>query len=102
MGSLLAQSSPRHLTHELLSALQTLLAAVGPCEELVHDVLRHLVVNLRLWRAAPAEVQQHLVLILLQLAQVMCYTVLTIPGIGLENGNHWYHQNVNGNLHGNT
>ena len=70
MGSLLAQSGPRHLTHDLLSALETLLAAVGPCEELVHDVLRHLVVNLRLWRAAPAEVQQHLVLILLQLAQV--------------------------------
>ncbi|GAB4815481.1 hypothetical protein N2152v2_002527 [Parachlorella kessleri] len=82
MGFLLAQSGPRHLTHELLSALETLLTAVGPCEELLHDVLRYLVVNLRLWRTAPAEVQQHLVLVLLQLAQaepVMLRRLLPIP-----------------------
>lgn len=69
MAHLLSLAHPRHLTHDLLSALEALLAAVGPCEELAHEVLHRLLLNLALWRAAPAEVQQHLVGVMVQLAQ---------------------------------
>lgn len=70
MGHLLLEAHPRHRTHDLVSAAQALLGVLGSCEELAHDALRHLLLNLQLWHAAPAEVQAHLLTVLLQLAQV--------------------------------
>ncbi|PRW34047.1 BEACH domain-containing lvsC isoform X1 isoform B [Chlorella sorokiniana] len=60
---------PALLTPELLAAQQQLLGAVTESRELSHSVLRHLLLNLRLWSAAAPSVQHQLLGLWAQLAQ---------------------------------
>lgn len=62
--------SSRHLSGELLAAQQQLLGAVAECGELAEAVLRHLILNLRLWSAAPPGVQHQVLSLWGQLAEV--------------------------------
>lgn len=70
VAHLLQQRSPRHLSIELLHAMEALLRAVGPCEALHTAVLQRLLLNLRLWAAAPLPIQRSFQALLLKLAKV--------------------------------
>ena len=69
VAHLLQQRSPRHLSIELLHAMEALLRAVGPCEALHMAVLQRLLLNLRLWAAAPLPIQRSFQALLLKLAK---------------------------------
>ena len=69
VAHLLQQRSPRHLSIELLHAMEALLRAVGPCEALHTAVLQRLLLNLRLWAAAPLPIQRSFQALLLKLAK---------------------------------
>ncbi|KAK9824084.1 hypothetical protein WJX72_007613 [[Myrmecia] bisecta] len=58
MAYLLQQRSPRHLTTALAKALEGLVRAVRPSEDLTVAVLERLLLNLNLWSAAPADAQR--------------------------------------------
>ena len=70
MGHLLQHALPRHLDRQLLSALEGLGHAVAASSELHEEVLRRLVLNLRLWSAASPGVQRSLLDMCLKVAQV--------------------------------
>ena len=70
MGHLLQQASPRHLDRPLLGALEGLGSAVAASPELHEEVLRRLVLNLRLWSAASPGVQRSLLDMCLKVARV--------------------------------
>lgn len=70
VAHLLQQRSTRHLTVELLHALEALLRAVAPAEALHTAVLQRLLLNLRLWAAAPISIQRSFQALLLKLAKV--------------------------------
>ena len=70
VAHLLQQRSPRHLTLNLLHAMEALLRAVGPSEALHTAVMQRLLLNLRLWAAAPLPIQRSFQALLLKLAKV--------------------------------
>lgn len=70
VAHLLQQRHPRHLTLDLLKALEALLRAVGPAEALRTAVVQRLLLNLRLWAAAPLPIQRSYQALLLRLAKV--------------------------------
>ena len=70
VAHLLQQRSPRHLTLDLLHAMEALLRAVGPSEVLHTAVMQRLLLNLRLWAAAPLPIQRSFQALLLKLAKV--------------------------------
>ena len=70
VAHLLQQRSPRHLTLDLLHAMEALLRAVGPSEALHTAVMQRLLLNLRLWAAAPLPIQRSFQALLLKLAKV--------------------------------
>lgn len=69
---MLQQRSPRHLTIGLLHAFEALLRAVAPAEALHTAVLQRLLLNLRLWAAAPLPIQRNFQTLLLKLAKACC------------------------------
>ncbi|KAK9905588.1 hypothetical protein WJX75_002584 [Coccomyxa subellipsoidea] len=69
VAHLLQQRSPKHLTLDLLHALEALLRAVAPAEALHTAVLQRLLLNLRLWAAAPLPIQRSFQALLLKLAK---------------------------------
>lgn len=71
VAHLLQQRSPKHLTLDLLHALEALLRAVAPAEALHTAVLQRLLLNLRLWAAAPLPIQRSFQALLLKLAKVL-------------------------------
>ena len=70
VAHLLQQRQPKHLTIDLLHAMEALLRAVGPSEGLHTAVLQRLLLNLRLWAAAPLPIQRSFQALLLKLAKV--------------------------------
>ena len=70
VAHLLQQRQPKHLTLDLLHAMEALLRAVGPSEGLHTAVLQRLLLNLRLWAAAPLPIQRSFQALLLKLAKV--------------------------------
>jgi hypothetical protein len=60
MGQLLQRSSPRHLTIALLEALKNLAAAVEASADLHSQVLKHLLLDLRLFSRADVATQHYL------------------------------------------
>lgn len=73
MSQLLQQISPRHLSVDLLKAFEGLCHAVRLNEELCQAVLHRLLLNLRLWSAADATTQRHLLQLLVNLAKVSSF-----------------------------
>lgn len=74
VAHLLQQRQPRHLTIDLLHAMEALLRAVGPSEGLHTAVLQRLLLNLRLWAAAPMPIQRSFQALLLKLAKVRVWS----------------------------
>ena len=76
MAHLLQQRHHKHLTIDLLHAMEALLRAVGPSEGLHTAVLQRLLLNLRLWASAPLPIQRSFQALLLKLAKVgkLCRT----------------------------
>ena len=70
VAHLLQQRQSKHLTLDLLHAMEALLRAVGPSEGLHTAVLQRLLLNLRLWAAAPLPIQRSFQALLLKLAKV--------------------------------
>ena len=75
VAHLLQQRQPKHLTIDLLHAMEALLRAVGPSEGLHTAVLQRLLLNLRLWAAAPLLIQHSFQALLLKLAKVRVWSV---------------------------
>lgn len=73
LGYLLQHCSPAHLNPALLHALEALLKAVTPSEALTEQLLRQLLLNLRLWSSAPAAGQLSLQSLILKLAKAGCH-----------------------------
>lgn len=69
---LLQRCNPVHLNAALLHALETLLKAVTPSEALTKQLLQQLLLNLRLWSAAPPAGQRSLQHLILKLAKATC------------------------------
>ena len=69
LGYLLQRCNPVHLNAPLLHALESLLRAVAPSEALTKQLLQQLLLNLRLWSAAPPAGQQSLQDLILKLAK---------------------------------
>jgi hypothetical protein len=69
VAHLLQQRSPKHLTIDLLHALEALLRAVSPADVLHTAILQRLLLNLRLWAAAPLSIQRNFQALLLKLAK---------------------------------
>ncbi|KAL3142038.1 hypothetical protein ABBQ32_004670 [Trebouxia sp. C0010 RCD-2024] len=81
---LLQRCNPVHLNAALLHALETLLKAVTPSEALTKQLLQQLLLNLRLWSAAPPAGQrslQHLILKLAKNEPAYFNELLPIPNI---------------------
>jgi Domain of unknown function (DUF4704) len=79
VGFLLQQRSPRHLSLPLLASVERLLAAVtvgSAADDARVEVLRHLVLDLRLWSAAPTSVQRKLFDRILRLVKVRAVVVV--------------------------
>lgn len=70
LGYLLQRCNPVHLNAPLLHALESLLKAVTPSEALTKQLLQQLLLNLRLWSAAPPAGQRSLQDLILKLAKV--------------------------------
>ena len=70
LGYLLQRCNPVHLDAPLLHALESLLRAVTPSEALTKQLLQQLLLNLRLWSAAPPAGQRSLQDLILKLAKV--------------------------------
>ena len=70
LGYLLQRCNPVHLNAPLLHALESLLRAVTPSEALMKQLLQQLLLNLRLWSAAPPAGQRCLQDLILKLAKV--------------------------------
>jgi len=70
VAHLLQQRHHKHLTVDLLHAMEALLRAVGPSEGLHTAVLQRLLLNLRLWASAPLPIQRSFQALLLKLAKV--------------------------------
>lgn len=71
---LLSQRSPRHLTEELLKAVQDLAEAVRLSPDLRAHVIAHLLLNLRLWSASPLSAQRALLQQTTHLLKVSAHT----------------------------
>lgn len=71
LGYLLQRCNPVHLNAALLHALETLLKAVTPSEALTKQLLQQLLLNLRLWSAAPPAGQRSLQHLILKLAKAI-------------------------------
>lgn len=69
LGYLLQRCNPVHLNAALLHALESLLKAVTPSEALTKQLLQQLLLNLRLWSAAPPAGQRSLQDLILKLAK---------------------------------
>ena len=70
LGYLLQKCSSIHLNAALLHAFESLLRAVTPSEALTKQLLQQLLLNLKLWSAAPAAGQRSLQALILKLAKV--------------------------------
>ena len=70
MSQLLQTASPRHLTVDLLKAIEGLCRAARPAEELWQDILGRLLLNLRLWSRADVNTQRYLLQFFVNLAKV--------------------------------
>ena len=77
LGYLLQRCSPTHLNASLLRALESLLRAVAPSEALTKQLLQQLLLNLRLWSSAPPAGQMSLQGLILKLAKVNLYKLMT-------------------------
>lgn len=69
LGYLLQRCNAVHLNAPLLHALESLLRAVTPSEALTKQLLQQLLLNLRLWSAAPPAGQRSLQALILKLAK---------------------------------
>lgn len=72
LGWLLQQRSAAHLGLDLLAAIEQLLHATGGHGDLQRGVLAALLLDYRLWAAAPPPVQLSLAALTLRLCQVSC------------------------------
>lgn len=72
------QCSHKHLSLDLLKALDSFAKSVKPSEELYQDILAKLVLNLKLFSKADFETQNHLVQQLTHISKVgICFPLRT-------------------------